>query len=105
MVAADFAFVGNAGETAGTGENAEERKLGKADRGRAIIDENNFVACEGEFIAASGTRAIERGEKFQAGVRAGVFDAVARFVGELAEIDFPGVRRETQHVDVGARTE
>jgi hypothetical protein len=44
VIATDFAFVGNAGETAGTGENAEERKLGKADSGRPIVDEDNFIA-------------------------------------------------------------
>src|SRR5258707_3879808 len=36
---------------------------------------------------------------------AGVFDAVARFVGEFAEIDFPGVGRKAKHVDVCAGTE
>src|SRR4029078_10465239 len=32
-------------------------------------------------------------------------DAVARLVGELAEVDLPGVRRLAEHVDVGAREE
>src|SRR5260370_30576630 len=36
---------------------------------------------------------------------AGVFDAVARFVGEFAEIDFPGVGGKAKHVDVCAGTE
>ncbi|SRR5258708_2879880 len=34
-----------------------------------------------------------------------VLDAVARLVGELAEIDLPGMAGVAEHVDVGARAE
>ena len=34
---------------------------------------------------------------------AGVFDAVAGFVGELTKVDFPSVGGESQHKDIGAR--
>jgi len=105
MIAADMAFVGDAREPAGSGENAEQGKLGEADGGGAVVDKHNLVAGEGKFIAAASRGAIERGEEFEAGVGAGVFDAIARFVGEFAEIDFPGVRGKAEHVNVGAGTE
>ena len=35
---------------------------------------------------------------------AGVFDAVAGFIGELTKVDFPSVGGEPQHKDIGART-
>ena len=39
------------------------------------------------------------------GVRAGVLHREARLVGELAEVDLPGVARAAQHEDVGAGAE
>src|SRR5437762_7949785 len=38
-------------------------------------------------------------------MRARILDAVARLVGELAEVHLPGVARGAEHVDVGARAE
>src|SRR5713101_2088370 len=105
MIAADVAFVRDPRKAAGAGENAEKRKLREADGGGAVVDEDDFVAGEGKFVAAAGGGAIERGEEFEAGVRAGVFDAVARFVCKFAEVDFPGVRGKPKHIDVGAGTE
>src|SRR5712692_11191240 len=105
MIAANVALVGDAREAAGARENAEKRKLREAYGGGAVVDEDDFVAGEGKFVAAAGGGAIERGEEFESGVGAGVFDAVARFVGKFAEVDFPGVRRKPKHIDVGAGTE
>ena len=105
VIAADFALVGHAREAAGAGQNAEQRKFGEADGGRAIVDEDDVVAGEREFVAAAGGRAVERGEKFQAGVCAGVFDSVARFIGEFAEVHFPRVGAEAEHVNVCAGAE
>ncbi|MNT46965.1 hypothetical protein D3C72_1836410 [compost metagenome] len=36
---------------------------------------------------------------------AGVFDAVAGFIGELAEVHLPGMGGQAQHEDIGAGTE
>src|SRR4029077_14479179 len=105
MIATDVAFIGYTREAARAGENTEEWQLRETDRRGAIIDEEDFVAGEGEFVAAAGGGAVERGEELETGVGAGVFDAVARFVSEFAEIDFPGVGRKAKHVNVGAGTE
>jgi hypothetical protein len=35
---------------------------------------------------------------------AGVFDAIAGFIGELTKVDFPSVGGKPQHEDIGART-
>src|SRR5260370_17519463 len=104
MITANVAFVGDTREAAGAGENDEKRKLREADGGGAVVDEDDFVAGEGKFVAAAGGGAIERGEEFEAGGRARVFDAVGRFVGKFAEIDFPGVRREPEHLNFGTAT-
>ena len=56
MIAADIAFVRNAREAARAGENTEEWQLREADRRGAIVDEDDFVAGKGEFVAASGRR-------------------------------------------------
>src|SRR5690606_41885160 len=58
-----------------------------------------------QFIAAAGARAIERGDELEPAVPAGILDAIARLVGELAEVHLPGVRRQAQHEDVRARSE
>src|SRR4029077_233993 len=71
----------------------------------AIVDQNDLVAGQGQFVAAAGSGPIERRKELKAGVSAGVFDAVARFVGEFAKIHFPRVRRESKHVDVRAGAE
>ena len=105
VIAADIALIGHAGKAAGAGQNAEEREFGEAHGGGAIVDEDDVVAGESEFVAAAGGRAVECGEKFQAGVSAGVFDSVARFIGEFAEVDFPGVGAEAEHVNVCAGAE
>ena len=105
VIAANFSLIGHACKAAGSGKNAEEREFGEADGGRAIVDEDDVVAGESEFVAAAGGRAVERGEKFQAGVGAGVFDSVARFIGEFAEVYFPRVRAEAEHINVCAGAE
>ena len=104
-VAPDFALVGDAREAACSGEDAEQRQLGQAHRGGAVIDHQDLVAGERELIAAAGDRAVDRGEGFLSLVAARVLDAVARFVGELAEIHLPRVGGLPEHVDVGARAE
>ena len=40
-----------------------------------------------------------------AGILAQILDAVARLVGEFAEIDFVGMGRAGQHADIGAGAE
>src|SRR4030095_2202496 len=47
-------------------------------------------------------RAVHRCKDLESLVSARVLHAVARFVGELAEVYLPGVSGEPEHVDVGA---
>src|SRR5262249_9737412 len=105
VIAAHLAFVRDASEPPSAGQDAEQGKLREAHSRRAVIDENDLVARKCQLVAAARGCTVASRKKLEAGVRAGVLDAVARFVGELAEIDFPRVRRETKHVDIGARAE
>ncbi len=86
-------LVHDAGQAAGAGQHAEQRRLRQADRGVPVVDEEDLVAGQRELVAAAGADAVQRREELQAGVRAGVFDREPRLVRELAEVHLPGVRR------------
>src|SRR6185312_12024952 len=85
-IAAHLALVDDAREAARAGEHAEERALGKRDRGRAIVAEQDFVAREGELVAAARRGACERAEARDAAAFARLFQVEARLVRELAEV-------------------
>ena len=92
QVAAHLALVDDAREAAGAGQHAEQRHLGQRHGRRAVVDEQDLVAGEREFVAAAGADAVQRREELEAAVRARVLDAEARLVGELAEVHLEGVR-------------
>ncbi len=105
QVAPDAALVGQSRQASRAWKHAEQRHLGQAHRGGTIVDQQDLVAGQRQLVAAAGTGAVDRGEKADAVVRAGVLHAVARLVGELAEVDLPGVACAPEHGDVGAGTE
>jgi hypothetical protein len=105
QVMAHMALVGDAGQAAGARQHAQQRHLGQRDGGGAVVDQHDVVAGQGQLVAAAGAGAVDRRDELQAGMAAGVLDAVAGFVGELAEVDLPGVAGQAQHEDVGARAE
>ena len=105
VVAAHFALVGNAGETAGAGQHREQRQFRQRHRRRAVIHQHDVVGRQRQLIAAAGRRAVDGADGAQAGILAQILDAVARLVGEFAEIDFVGMARAGQHADVGAGAE
>src|ERR1700756_4053737 len=59
----NFSLVGQARESAGSRQNAEQRKLRQADCGRAVIDEDDFVTSQSEFISAACGGSVASGEK------------------------------------------
>ena len=90
-VVANVALVGEPRQAPGAGQDAEQGHLGQADRARAVVDEDDLVAGKRQLIAAARARAIDGGEELQALVPGRILEAVAGFVGELAEIDLPRV--------------
>ena len=104
-VVANVTLVGEPGQAPGAGQDAEQGHLGQTDRARAVVDEDDLVAGKRQLIAAARARAIDGGEELQALVPGRILEAVAGFVGELAEIDLPGVAGQAEHEDVGARAE
>ena len=105
QVAPHFSLVGDAREAAGARQHAQQRHFGQAHRGGAVVDHQDLVAGERDLVAAAGAGAVHRGEELEPVVAAGVLHAVARLVGELAEIHLPAVTGLAQHVDVGAGAE
>ena len=104
-VAAHVALVDDARQAAGAGQHGQQRHLGQRDGRRAVVDEDDLVAGQGQLVAAAGGRAVDGGDPDLAGVGRGVLDRVARLVRELAEADLVGVRRAGEHLDVGAGAE
>ena len=100
-----MALVGQPGQSAGAGQHAEHRHFGQADCRGAVVDQDDLVARQRQFVAAAGASAVDRRQEFESAVRRCIFHPVTRLVGELAEIHFPGVAAQTQHEDVGARAE
>jgi len=105
VVVAHSALVGDAGQSARARQHAQQGHLGQRNGRRAVVDQEDLIAGQGQFIAAPRARAIQRRDELQAAVAAGVFDAVTGFIGELAEVDLPGVGGQPQHENVGAGTE
>ena len=105
VVMAHMALVGHAGEAAGTGQHAQQRHFRQRHGRGAVIHQENFVASQGQLVATPCTGAIDGGQELQAVVAAGVFHTVAGFIGELAEVHFPGMGGQAQHEDVGAGAE
>ena len=105
VVAPHFAFVGDAREPAGAGQNRKQRQFRQRHRRRAVVDQHDVVGSKRQLVAAAGRGAADGADGPQAGILAQVFDAVARLVGEFAEIDFVGVARAGQHADIGAGAE
>ncbi|EEA02927.1 hypothetical protein BH160DRAFT_1779 [Burkholderia sp. H160] len=100
-----LAFVGHARETARARQHAEQRHFRQRHRRGAIVDQIDFVAGEREFIAAARACAVHRGKKLQARMARRIFEPIAGFVRELAEVDLPCMRRKPQHEDICARAE
>jgi len=105
QVAPHLALVHQPRQPSGARQHAEQRHFGQAHRARAVVDHRDLVAGERELVAAAGGGAVQRGEELEPGMARRVLDAVARLVGELAEVHFPGMRRQAEHVDVGAGAE
>ena len=102
MVAADPALVGDAGETAGPRQHRQERQLRQRNRRRAVVNQHDVVGRQSELIAAAGRSAVDGADRFYSGILAEILDAIARFIGELAEIYFMRMARAGQHADIRA---
>ena len=105
QVMAHMALVGHAGQAAGAGQHAQQRHFGQADGAGAVVHQDDLVAGQRQLVAAARAGAVHGGEELQARVLRRVFQAVARLVGELAEVHLPGMGGDAEHEDVGARAE
>ncbi len=104
-VAAHLALVGDAGDAAGAGQHAEQRRLRQRHGRAAIIDQHDVIGGERKLVAAAGAAAVHGGHVNLFGILGGVFDREARLVGELAEVHLVAMRRLAEHADIGAGAE
>ena len=82
-------------------QDSQQRQFGQAHSGRTIIHQDDFIAGQRQLVPSTGCRSIAGYQELQPRISARIFDPVARFIGEFAEIHFPRVRGKSQHVDVG----
>ena len=102
QVMAHLALVGHAGQAARARQHAQQRHLRQAHGAGAVVHQDDLVAGQGHLVAAAGAGAVDSRQELQAVVLGGIFQSVARLVGELAEVHLPGVAGHAQHEDVGA---
>ncbi len=69
-IAPHLALVDQAGQAAGARQHAQQRHLGQADGGGAIVDHDDLVAGERQLVAAAGAGAVQRREEFETGTPA-----------------------------------
>ena len=105
VVAAHLALVDDARQPAGAGQHRKQRHFRQRHGGRAVVGEDDVIGRKRELIAAAGRGAVDDGDEALAGIFAGVLEAVAGLVGELAEIDLVRVGRAREHADIGAGAE
>jgi hypothetical protein len=103
MVAAHFALVRDPRKSPCARQHREQRHFRQSDGGRAVVDQQNMVGGQGQFIAAAGRRSMDDANVFLPGMLARILDRIARLIRELAKIDLMRVGRAGQHPDVGAR--
>ena len=100
-----MAFIGHAGQAAGSRQHAEQRYFRQAHCAGPVVNQYDFVASQCQLVATTRASAIHGSEKFKATVLGRVFQAVAGFVREFTKINFPGMAADAQHKDVGARAQ
>jgi hypothetical protein len=103
QVAPHLPLVHHARQATSPWQHRQQRNLGKADRARGIIDQQDLVAGQRKLVAAPRGRSVERCQKLRPLVGRGVLHGEPRLVRELAEVHFEGMAALRQHVDVGAR--
>ena len=59
QVVAHMALVGHAGQAASTGQHTEQGHFRQTDGRSAVIDQDDFVAGQGQFVAATGASTVD----------------------------------------------
>ena len=67
-ITSDLSFVDQPGQSARAGKNRQERRLRKRHRRRAVIDEDDFVARQGQLVSAARGGAVARGDETETAV-------------------------------------
>ena len=101
-IVADFFLVGHTGQPTGARQHSEQWYLGQADGAAAVIDQQDFIAGQREFITTPGAGTVDGGQKFQSAVRRAVLKAIPGLVREFTKIHFPCMTGDAEHEDVGA---
>ena len=104
-IAADVALVHEPSQSSGARQHREQRDLRQRNRRRTVVHEQDLIARERELVTTACSCSVDRGEDGLAAAVRHLLDAVARFVRELAEANFVGMRGRREHLDVGPGAE
>src|SRR5258706_482176 len=99
QVPPDAALVGEPGQPAGTGQHTEQRHLAEPEPADGVVDEQDLLAGQREFVAAAGRRPVQ-GRDVDLTRVAGVLDRPERFVAKFTEIDLKSVLSLREHADI-----
>src|SRR4029077_20322883 len=105
QIAPNLALIGYASQSSRSGKDAQQGNFGQTHGRRPVIDQHDLVARKRELVPAACSCAIARRQELDAGVPAGIFNPISRFVSEFAEVHLPRMRGAAKHVNVCAGAE
>src|SRR4029453_7471325 len=88
-IAAHLPLVYNTRQASGPRQHAEKRRFREAHRGVPVVDEENLIAGQREFVSTARADAVDGREELEARVLACIFNGEAGLVGELVKISLP----------------
>ena len=105
QVPAYHPFIDHPRETAGAGQNGKQGNFRQRYCGIAVVDQDQVIHSQRQFITAAGRRPVHRAQVALAREFPGVFNGVAGLIGEFTEVHLMAVGGVRQHADVGAGAE
>ena len=100
-----MALVGDAGQATRSRQHTEQGNLGQADRRGAVVHQDDLVTGQRQLVTTTGTGTIHGRQELQPAVPRCILQTVAGLIGELAEVDLPGMAADAQHENIRARAE
>ena len=105
MIPANFPFIHHSRQPSCPRQYCQQRHLWKRNRAGTVIDEHDVLRGQCHFVSSPGCSSIQGRKINLSGMLTGVFNFIAGFVGEFAEIHLVAMGGKAQHRDVCSRAE